>query len=582
MPRKLDDHVQRVLVTPDLHFRAKGGGLDKRAWNCMLQYAAAHEWDAHINLGDVMDFSYISEYNRGKPGKVAGESFLRDYEYANKRLDEVGQALGACPTHYILEGNHDERVKRYLAYHPELVGSIDVPHGLHLAERGWTWVPFWSLGHSVQIGKAMFIHGRYTNEYHAKYSVHHYNKNVFYGHCLSYDTEVLTKRGWVGPIGLLDSDEVATFNTETKKLEFQDYDGFVHGEPDSGLIEISGKNNSLLVTDKHVLLTAGDSRMTAELVESMAPGVSLRSCAVMDKQPIDLSDDEIRLVVWIAADGSLQNPNYGQNACRWRLKKERKVSRLTGLLTRLGIRYSIKVNVHGVSSIYCNLKGREKIRSLFKWGKKSLPGIIAKCCREQALIVVEEYGVTDGSTRAEGRNYQIMTAKLEEAEVLQTMCVTNGIRCNLHTRKNGLYCLFVTTYDEYGLPIQRREIRRVLNWEPTWCLTVPNGTLLVRRNGKTSIVGNCHDVMCYSRSSHGGYKKLSGRTGLYTSDQTTMVGQSLGTLCELNQDYMQGKPTNWQHAFGTFFFFPDGNFTYYVTLIFNGRCVGPDGKVYRA
>ena len=273
MPRKLDDHVQRVLVSPDLHFRAKGGGLDKRAWNCMLQYAAAHEWDAHINLGDVMDFSYISEYNRGKPGKVAGENFFRDYEYANKRLDEVGQALGACPTHYILEGNHDERVKRYLAYHPELVGSIDVPHGLRLAERGWTWVPFWSLGHSVQIGKAMFIHGRYTNEYHAKYSVHHYNKNIFYAHK--------------------------------------------------------------------------------------------------------------------------------------------------------------------------------------------------------------------------------------------------------------------------------------------------------------------HDVMCYSRSSHGGYRRLP-QSRLYTSDNTTMVGQSLGCLCQLDQEYMQGAPTNWQHAFGTFFFFADGNFTYYVTLIFNGRCVGPDGKVYRA
>jgi hypothetical protein len=42
-------------------------------------------------------------------------------------------------------------------------------------------VPFWSKGEVFQIGEATFIHGRFTNEYHAKKHATRYG-NVFYGH----------------------------------------------------------------------------------------------------------------------------------------------------------------------------------------------------------------------------------------------------------------------------------------------------------------------------------------------------------------------------------------------------------------
>lgn len=65
-------------------------------------------------------------------------------------------------------------------------------------------------------------------------------------------------------------------------------------------------------------------------------------------------------------------------------------------------------------------------------------------------------------------------------------------------------------------------------------------------------------------------------------DESVMIGQSLGCLCEYpnKYDYMKGAPRNWQKAFATFHFLPDGQFNYYVTHIRDGKFISPDGKLY--
>ena len=47
--------------------------------------------------------------------------------------------------------------------------------------------------------------------------------------------------------------------------------------------------------------------------------------------------------------------------------------------------------------------------------------------------------------------------------------------------------------------------------------------------------------------------------------------QSLGCLCRLDAKFMKGKPTNWVHAFGIFEFFPNGEYTFTLIRILNGR-----------
>lgn len=84
--------------------------------------------------------------------------------------------------------------------------------------------------------------------------------------------------------------------------------------------------------------------------------------------------------------------------------------------------------------------------------------------------------------------------------------------------------------------------------------------------GTNIFYGHLHDVQGYS-------KVLKGK-------DKTIVGQSMGCLCEYEQSYIKGNPTRWQQAFGIFYFLPDGYFTYYIPRLFKHRFVDPAGKIW--
>ncbi len=89
----------------------------------------------------------------------------------------------------------------------------------------------------------------------------------------------------------------------------------------------------------------------------------------------------------------------------------------------------------------------------------------------------------------------------------------------------------------------------------------------VSNYGVNIFYGHTHDAQCVS-------KALWGR-------DATIVGQSLGCLCRYDLEYVGEHPTNWQQAFGVFWFRPGGFFNYSVVRIFDGEFVAPNGKVYR-
>jgi hypothetical protein len=60
----------------------------------------------------------------------------------------------------------------------------------------------------------------------------------------------------------------------------------------------------------------------------------------------------------------------------------------------------------------------------------------------------------------------------------------------------------------------------------------------------------------------------------------TIVGKSLGCLCDINQKYMKGNPSNWQQAIAVFYIFPDGYYTEHTMRIFKHRFATMDGKIY--
>lgn len=89
---------------------------------------------------------------------------------------------------------------------------------------------------------------------------------------------------------------------------------------------------------------------------------------------------------------------------------------------------------------------------------------------------------------------------------------------------------------------------------------------MVDTYGDNIFYGHTHDVMSFPRTLRGKNK--------------THVGQSLGCLCDYELSYIKKNPSNWQQAFGVFYFQPNGFFNHYVTQIFNHKFIGPDGVEY--
>lgn len=186
--------TRRVLVLPDIHLRPACNGVasgeDTETLAAVQRYAARYKWDEVVLLGDLLDFDCISSHNANKLRVVEGKRIQKDYDHANRFLDSLQRATGDAAV-TIIEGNHDERVERYIDAHPELEGSLEVSDRLNFKRRGIRWVRYWTKGEVYSIGNAYFIHGLYCNKYHAERHASEFGSCIFYGH--THDVQEMPK-----------------------------------------------------------------------------------------------------------------------------------------------------------------------------------------------------------------------------------------------------------------------------------------------------------------------------------------------------------------------------------------------------
>lgn len=178
--------LTKILLLPDLHIPRH----DEKSLRAVLKYAKQHgPWDYVIQLGDLMDFSYFSRFSPESIQAVEGQRLALDYEIMFNVLEQIKDACGepkkrktefdGTTEYYLIEGNHDKRPLDFISKHPVVQTRIELEYNL----PDWiTYYPFWTQGKILQIGKARFLHGLYTNKNHGKTHLDDYEGNLFYGH----------------------------------------------------------------------------------------------------------------------------------------------------------------------------------------------------------------------------------------------------------------------------------------------------------------------------------------------------------------------------------------------------------------
>lgn len=559
-----NDNILKVLVLPDLQIDYH----DKRSCNAVLEYVATKQYDEVIQLGDFLDYDFISRFVGRNKVIVNERGFNKTKRAGNEFLDQLEQATPGVKK-VVIQGNHDFRVVNYINDNPELKGEVEIENALEFERRGIEYIRFWEKGDVYKIGHAIFIHGLYYNEHHAAKTVDRYGTNVFYGHCVSDDTEILTKNGWKLRKDINIGTIVATMNKETFQLEWQPIRNITSYDNYKVLYHLKGDNADHLMTPEHGMVAYRSSLKSLSLFKAeeflAASSRLIPMGAIEDRPDYPLSDSEIELLVWICADGHLAK----SGKITLMFKKERKALELLRILKESGVSYTYSFR----SGYYCfYVKPTEAVSNLLGSTKK-LPNEVKEFSPRQAELVFRAYDLSDGHTR--GQSIRIYSTKEDEIDTLQILAVTSGYRAGKTIQHNewknsDWMPLFVLNINSQPYQnIQRASASFLV--EPydgiVWCPTVDNGTVFFRRNGKVIITQNTHDVQSHS-------KELWG-------DDKTIVGQSCGCLCKYDQPYIGTKPTRWQQAFVEMNFLPNGYFGYNVNRIFNHRFITPEGKVYK-
>jgi len=354
----------------------------------------------------------------------------------------------------------------------------------------------------LQWGKSQQIWEKHINKHYfvvCHYNMRtwarsHYNSIQLFGHCLDLNTEILTNNGWKYRNELNIDDKVITLNIDNKKIEYNNINEIINYENYTGNVySYISKGINLRVTENHVLLDISSNgkgiirKFYAKNISDIDSRSFIKSGEI-NQNRFDISDDQIKLLVWIAADGNICNSNL----CRIGLSKERKIIRIRELLNKLSLNYNELPQKNG--RIMFNFS----IPSYFQtWSLKPISKNIIKFNREQIKVLLEEYSHTDGYKN--GKSILIYTSKKEEADLIQYACIINGFICNISERndhgfsKKTNYELVITNKKlrRHGELKNKVQIENVIN-EHFWCVKTDNQTIMIRRNGKPLIVGNSH------------------------------------------------------------------------------------------
>ena len=519
--------MKYILLT-DIHFGCKGNS-DEFNQQCLdfLQFVQDYV-DEHFENEDILPIFLGDWYHNRNTINV------KTLNYGIEGLRTFDN-IGTMENSLLLVGNHDiyykDRRDTYSPINPDgdaQINIVDEPLFVKselTGNHGCLFVP-WLLSNEKLTDL--------INEYNPEYVFGHFElpsfklnnqvtmdgefnpadysnvKRIFSGHfhCLTPDHEVLTENGWKSISEVKIDDKVITYNTSTKLLEYNKVENTHKKYINEKIYHLYNKHYDTLVTGEHRVYCEKEKIKngikTYEPIfynpeKNIESYVRYVISGNKNNAGLDISDNMIRLIIWIVADGYMEIKNGSFDSIRFHLSKERKIKELLNLLNDMGIEYTSHIQkdkkrykIRISKKVFYNI-GLNNYLDPFD---KKLPKQFRKLNNYQTQIVYDTYAITDGHKY--NNTVQISTSKKDEMDILQEIFTLNNIHCQYSIRyfknKNhkNAYIMSCCPGLCYTKPRGKQIKNETIDYDGyVYCLTVPNSTFLVRRNGKTFITGNC-------------------------------------------------------------------------------------------
>jgi predicted phosphodiesterase len=164
--------IKTVVVVSDIHLPYE----DHKATQAFLSFLKDHKIDELVLNGDILDLASMSSH-----GDAGAKALMDEVAYANDWLDDLRNIVGSkCKLHYV-EGNHEQRMERYIAQNAaNLDGVTDLPTLLRLKQRRIGWTPYGEV-HFIS-PKLGVTHGIFCGQHFAKQHLDRYGTSLVVGH----------------------------------------------------------------------------------------------------------------------------------------------------------------------------------------------------------------------------------------------------------------------------------------------------------------------------------------------------------------------------------------------------------------
>jgi len=351
--------------------------------------------------------------------------------------------------------------------------------------------------------------------------------------CFDELTEVLTIDGWKKWDNVTPYDQLATLNTTTNELEYQ-YPSVLHKYFYNGeLIRFQSKHIDQVVTPNHRLYCRNDYRNSTKKSQwgfQQADQVIVSGnntirftrsanwhCATVDKVKEDIEScggpSITNMGVWVEFLGmfllegsTTYSPEY-YNKYGKRKRGEEFITQIRNLdnefledckrlLDILGFHSFINYKSH-----YCRSYDKTLYEYLKRFGKsenKFIPTEIKQLQRQYLNILLLSLSRGDGCQYGHKLTNHTFTLKSKRLiDDIQEIAIKLGGCATVKPQNGSTFCpngkywrceVFWT-----NLEPKVRSISKIEYDGMVYCATVPNGTLLVRRNGKPCWSGNCEN-----------------------------------------------------------------------------------------
>ena len=352
--------------------------------------------------------------------------------------------------------------------------------------------------------------------------------------CYSEDTEMLTNKGWMSLEDFISKREeditLATLNLKNSMIEYQKMTDLYHYDYDGEMYHFSNNHSyDVLVTPNHrMVFHKRDRKGGRKLVNSFMRWddnyvideaqnmkdywYAIPNFGIWQGEERIIDIGEFSFVAkqflpffgWFLSDGTINEDSIIVSQ-----KKEHNFSNIENAFIMLGLKY--KINTYERETKFC-IHNRKFVRAFYNWmdGRctsydKHIPREILALDVSSLRSLFNSLLLGDGSTQFRMQkevpmNYYSVSRQL--IDDVQELALKIGYGCSIVKQIKDENC-FGKIYEDYeiyranfsvnrrnAVSKQRENIKQVFYKGKVWCVSVPNGTVVIRRNGKVVVSGN--------------------------------------------------------------------------------------------